>query len=196
MVRIYDERGEMVAQLCGSLIFPEGTGFSMSVSGFTPNAAGPGGTIAIYLNGQVVTTWDATDKNGNRVPNSYYHFVIEEHTAEGRTVVLARDAFVASNHEGEVSLTARPNIGRAGGTMLFSASFAGVPADEQSNIRIYTVAAELVRTIKLSNGTATWSLETEEGTPAATGVYLAVLDGINPTNGQKLVKITKVSVLH
>jgi hypothetical protein len=87
------------------------------------------------------------------------------------------------------------NIGRAGDTILFSASFAGVPADERSKIRIYTVAGELVRTAQITNGSVSWRLDTDDGKPAASGYYLAVLDGINPTNGQNLVKISKVLVI-
>jgi hypothetical protein len=196
VVRIYDERGEMVAQLCGSLVFPEETGFSLSLSNFVPNPSGPGGTIAVYLNGQIVTTWDTIGKNGEWVPNSYYHFVVEQHAADGRTVVLARDAFVAPYHGQDVSLAAQPNVGYKGGTIVFYASFAGVPADARSNVKIYTVAGELVRTIQVTDGTVTWSLEGDDGQPVASGVYLALLEGIEPTSGQKLTKITKVLVIH
>jgi hypothetical protein len=195
-IYVYDERGEKIGTICGLTGMPSEENLTMTISGFIRNSGGSGGNIVIYLNGQVIATWDCLDRNGNLVPNSFYHFVLMGNLADGTEVLLETDAFVAPHQEQAVSLSARPNTANAGDTIQFSASYAGVPADGQSKIRIYTVAGELVRTITLSNGTVSWQLDTADGSPVASGVYLAVLDGINPTNGQKLVKITKVMVRH
>jgi hypothetical protein len=195
-IYVYDERGEKVATICGLSGFAGEGSYTIAISDYTPDPGENGGTITIILNGLTIATWDCRDRNGNLIPNSFYHFVLFGHTPDGGEIVLETDAFIAPHRGHAVALTARPNKAGAGDNILFSASFDGVPADGQSKIRIYTVAGELVRTIAVSNGTASWQLETADGTPVASGVYLAVLDGINPTNGQKLVKITKVSVLH
>jgi hypothetical protein len=195
-VYVYDERGEKVAVVCGLSGFPGEGSYTIDISGYIPNSGGEGGTVTITLNGLAIAVWDCRDRNGNLVPNSFYHFVLFGHTPEGEEIVLETDAFIAPHQGRSALLTARPNKAGAGDNILFSASFDGVPADGRSKIRIYTVAGELVRTIQVSNGTASWQLETADGTPVASGVYLAVLDGINPTNGQKLQKIVKVMVVH
>ena len=168
----------------------------MTLSNFSPDPSGLGGNITILLNGQKVATWNATDSKGNIVPNSYYHFIMSEHTSDGNVVLMERDAFIAPFRGEPVSLSAMPNVGHPGGTITFSASFAGTPADGQSKVRIYAVSGELVQTLTLSNGVVTWDLTNTNYQAVASGVYLAVLTGIDPTNGQKLYKISKVMVTH
>jgi hypothetical protein len=195
-VTIYDERGEQVATLCAAINFPAGTAFSMSLSSFTPNPNAPGGTILVYLNNQLVGSWNATESNGSFVPNGFYHFVLQEHTSDGNTVQMERDAFIATYHGETVSLTAWPNRARPGDTIQFTASFAGNPADSQSKIKVYTVSGELVQTLPISGGTASWDLKNSSGTTVASGLYLAALDGVDPLSGQGLTKIVKLLVTH
>lgn len=182
--------------LCGTLSFPAGTTFSMALSSFVPNPSGTGGTINILLNGQIVATWNAIDSNGTIVPNGYYHFVIEEHSTDGNTVFLERDAFIAPNNNQLVDLVAMPNVGHPGDIIRFAASFAGTAADGQSKIRIYAVSGELVQTLQISNGTSSWNLVNSNYQTVASGVYIVVLDGLNPLNGQKCSKTVKVLVTH
>jgi hypothetical protein len=166
----------------------------MSLSNFIPSAIGFGGTLTVYLNGQTAAVWDARDNGGKTVPNSFYQFVMEVRTAEGGKVLLERDAFVSPNHGEAVGFAAVPNVGRPGDILRFSASFDGNPADSQSRVRIYTVAGELAQSLVPANGLAFWDLTNAGGQPVASGIYLAVLDGIDPTNGQKFNKIAKVLV--
>ncbi len=168
----------------------------MSLSSFQPNPSGLGGSIDIYLNGQLVATWNVTDDSGNIVPNSFYHFVLEEHPATGNSVLLERDAFVAPNHGGAVSLSALPNVGRPGDILQFSASFAGSPADSQSKIKIYAVSGELVRNLSIANGVTSWDQANASSQKVAAGVYIAVLEGVNPSNGQKLRAAIQILVIH
>jgi hypothetical protein len=195
-IRIYDERGEKIAQVCGVNDLPGDTDYTMTISRFIPNSSGGGGNITINLNGRFVAAWNCLDRNGNMVPNSYYHFVLEGHTQDGATIRLETTAFVAP-HRGEgISLNARPNIARDGDVILFYASLGGIPPDERSHVRIYTLAGELVQSIPITNGTASWILNAVDGRPVASGIYIAVLDGINPANGQKSSAKCKVLVLH
>jgi len=168
----------------------------MSLSSFVPNPSGAGGSIAVNLNGLAIATWNATGLNGKPVPNGFYHFVIEEHTAEGNTIFLERDAFLMPYHGQDASLSAMPNIGHSGDTIQFVASFAGTLADGQSKIKIYAVSGELVQTLAVQNGTAAWDLSNTGQKMVASGVYLAVLDGVDPANGQQGRKIVKVMVIH
>jgi hypothetical protein len=197
-VNIYDQRGEKVMTLCGSIVFSGGIQFSMSLSDFTPDPSGLGGQITIFLNGQAITNWDAKDQKGNWVPNSFYHFVMEEHSTDGNRVLLERDAYIAPYRGQAVLLTAWPNVAASGGSILFTASFAGTPANDQSRIKVYAVSGELVKTLtpSLPSGTVSWNLDDFEGRGVASGLYVVALDGIDWTNGRKLQKVVKVMITH
>jgi hypothetical protein len=196
VIKIYDERGEKVATICGSASLSNAATFSMNLSNFVPNPNGPGGTISVYLDGQLVGVWNATDDAGNLVPNGYYHFVLQEHTNNGGVVQLERDAFIPTYHGESVSLLALPNVGHPGDILKLTASFAGIPADSQSKIKIYATSGELVQNLPISGGVASWDLKNANGQIVASGVYVVVLDRIDPSSGQKLSKITKILVTH
>lgn len=168
----------------------------MTLSNFVPNPNGPGGTISIYLNGQTVGTWNATTDGGAWVPNGFYHFVLVEHANDGGTVQMERDAFISTFHGEAISLVAAPNIARPGDTVHFNASFAGTRADGQSRMKIYSTDGELIRTLVFVSGAVPWDLKNTSGQTVASGVYVAVLDGMDPLNGQSLNKIVKVLVTH
>lgn len=168
----------------------------MTLSNFVPNPNGPGGTITVFLNGQTVGTWNATTDSGEWVPNGFYHFVLVEHASDGSTVQMERDAFISTFHGESMALVAAPNMVHSGDSVNFNASFAGTPADSQSKIKIYATNGELVRTLILSFGTASWDLRNNHGQAVGSGIYIAVLDGIDPASGQSLNKIIKVLVTH
>ncbi len=185
-----------MASICWSVEFPYGTNFSMVISDFLPNTKGTGGTILIYLNGQIIATWNVTDSAGRLVPNGFYHFVVLETTKDGNTVQLERDAFISTYHGESVSLLALPNIGHPGDTIKFNASFAGIAGDSQSKIKIYMTDGELVQILEVSAGGASWDLRNVNGQIVASGLYFAVLDGVDPVGGQKLSQTKKILVTH
>jgi len=183
-----------VGETCGNLIFPPGTAFSMTLSAFVPDPSGVGGTITIYLNGQVVAVWDALDLKGDLVPNGHYHFVLEETDAQGRVILLERDAYIGARMGETSSLSALPNISVGGVNVIFTASLTGIPADAQSRIKLYTTGGELIRTLTPSAGTAVWDLANRSGRTVASGLYLAALEGPGAA-GDKLHKVIKVLVI-
>lgn len=166
----------------------------MALSTFVPNPSGPGGTIQIFLNGQLVGIWDARDIKGTIVPNGYYHFVLEEKDASGGKILMERDAYINAHHGEPIALSAAPNIAYAGGSIVFNGSLSGIPADGQSRIKVYTVGGELVKTLTPSGGSVTWDLSNGSQSPVASGVYLVVLEG-KVGAGDKLHKIIKVLVI-
>jgi len=183
-----------VAETCGNLTFPPGTTFSMSLSDFIPGPSGVGGAITILLNGLEVAVWDAMDLEGEPVPNGHYHFILEETDAQGRIVLLERDAYIGARTGEASTLSAVPNISVGGANVVFTASLTGIPADAQSRIKLYTTGGELVRTLVPSAGTVTWDLTSRSGRTVASGLYLAVLEGPGAV-GDKLHKVVKVLVL-
>jgi hypothetical protein len=82
-----------------------------------------------------------------------------------------------------------------GDTVTFACSFAGGPADGRSHIKIYNLTGEMVYEVAVSGGTATWDLTTLRHSPISSGIYLAVLDGIDPVSGLHLTKTSKILFL-
>lgn len=185
-----------MASFCGNVSFADGTPFSMRLSGFQPDPSGIGGSVTIQLNGQVIAIWDCRDLSGALVPNSIYHVVLFETTSDGRSVRLERDVFITNNHGQGADLAARPNQGKPGDILQFLASFAGMPADDTSKIKIFTTSGELVRNLTVSGGTSSWDLRNEQGVFVASGIYFAALDGKDPASGLRSFKVIKLLVTH
>jgi hypothetical protein len=79
---------------------------------------------------------------------------------------------------------------------MITASFAGVPADQRSSVKIYAMDGERVITLGLNFGTVYWNLENNIGQSVASGLYLIVLDGVDPVSGKQVRKTQKLLVLH
>jgi hypothetical protein len=168
----------------------------MSLSNFTPTSPEPGGSLNVLMNGQVIGTWNALDDSGHVVPNGIYHFVVEEHFPDGTVMILAQNAAIDPyTGQDTAQLMAAPNLVHAGESVKFTASFAGVPADGRSEIKIFNLMGERVDAIPVAGGTASWDLTTFKHLPIASGLYLAVLDGIDPVSGQRLSKSAKILYL-
>ena len=196
VVKIFDERGELIKTLCGTLTAPQSVTFTFTMSNFTPSSTGQGGTLTFYVNGQAIATWDVADKNGNRVPNSFYHVVLEQRVLDGSLYRKERDIFISTvTKTASVQLAAYPNIAHAGGSINLSAVFAGNPADSRSKIKIYSVSGELVKTMRLNAGQAFWDLTNAQGQSVSSGIYLIVLDGVDVNTGNPASKVIKVVVL-
>ena len=196
VVKIFDERGELVKTLCGTLTVSQSVTFTFTVSKFTPNSTGLGGTLTFYVNGQAIATWDATDKNGKLVPNSFYYLILEQRLTDGTLARRERDIFISTTTQtSTVQLLAYPNIAHTGGSISLSAVFAGNPADSRSKIKIYAVSGELVKTMELNAGQASWDLTNGQGSFVSSGVYLISLDGVDVNNGNQVKKVIKVVVL-
>jgi hypothetical protein len=197
VIRIYDTRGELVRLLNGVSAFRSTDVLTLSLSAFVPTSPQPGGSLNIEINGQVIGTWNALDNAGNVVPNGIYHIVVEEHFPDGTVMILAQNASVDPFTGQETAkLVAAPNMAHPGDPPIhFTASYAGTPADGRSQIKIYSLDGELVNELSVAGGTATWDLTTQRHEPIASGLYLAVLDGIDPMSGQHLTKTAKILYL-
>ncbi len=64
---------------------------------------------------------------------------------------------------------------------------------EKCTIRIFTLSGQMMRTIEHTNGTPfeKWDLNNEHGLPAASGMYIALVDV--PNVGQKILKIAIIN---
>lgn len=75
---------------------------------------------------------------------------------------------------------------RNGGTNI---KFGGLP--ESGEIKIYTVAAEHVRTVNITNAKADWDLRNDNGSSVASGVYLFLVKGSNGETGRGKMAVIK-----
>jgi hypothetical protein len=95
-----------------------------------------------------------------------------------------------------VSLIAMPNLAHSGGIIHFFASFGAASANERSSLKIFAVSGELVQIIPILEGAAYWDLTNRNGQISASGIYLAVLDGVDPVSGVSIRKAVKLMVIH
>ena len=148
------------------------------------------------MNGQAIATWDAMDKDGKLVSNGFYHLVLRQKFTDGTSARRERDVFISSNSQtSSAQLYASPNIANAGDTVRLSAAFGVNAADGRSTLKLYTVSGELVRTLTLSAGQASWDLTNTQGQTVSSGIYLIVLDGVDVNTGNPASKVIKVLVL-
>ncbi len=195
-VEIFDERGELVTTLCGTL-GPLAPGpLDLTVSSLVPNASGPGGTLDFLLNGKIAASWDTTDKNGKPVVNGFYYLVFQQRFTDGTHIRMEKTFFVAPwGRASDVQLTAWPNIVHGGESVRLTAVIGANPADGGSRLKIYSINGELVKNLAPSVGQMTWDLSNNHGQAVAAGLYLLVLDGRDPASGNPMHKTIKVVVL-
>jgi hypothetical protein len=195
-VKIFDERGELIRTLCGINQFKDPQPVSMSLSNFVHNPGGPGGTLSILVNGSVIAAWDVRDKDGKIVPNSFYHINLVLNFSDGTQLIFTQDIFLTPNINGSaIQLVAGPNIAAQGTIVRISASYGGIPADSRSKIKIYTLDGEMVKALSITNGLTLWDLTNSTNSGVASGLYLAVLDGVDVNTGNLVRKTIKIIVL-
>ena len=82
---------------------------------------------------------------------------------------------------------AYPNPWRSGRDSSIPVTFAGFSGPAE--IKIYTIAAEHVKTIQTSGSSAAWDLTNEAGERIASGVYLAA---VRSAEGKSVLKLAVI----
>jgi len=144
----------------------------------------------------MVAVWNATDHDGQVVPNGFYHLVFTQAMTDGSFTVLNRGVYVNPySQRALVQLTAYPNLLYSAGTVQVTASVEGSPADGKGLVKIHAMNGELVKALDLSNGQGAWDLTNRKGETVASGLYFISLDVMDPTTGAEAHKTVKVVVL-
>ena len=155
-----------------------------------------GGSMTLYVNGQAAAVWDGKDGAGNMVPSSFYHLVLVQDFTDGTFARLEKDVFIAPiGQAASVLLKALPNLAHSDEKIFITAIFGAVPADERSFVKVYTVDGERVKVLPLSHGQTVWDLTNNQGQEVSSGIYLILLDGMDPASGVPARKTIKVVVL-
>jgi hypothetical protein len=195
-VSLFDQRGELVKNLCGVLGVLNSQNLNLTVSSFAPNASGLGGTLVFSLNGKTLVTWNTTNNNGTVVPNGFYNLVLTQVFTDGTSVQLQTTVYVGTlSRTTQVQLSAQPNIAYSGGTIRLLGTVEGNPVTGNRVLKLYDTSKELVRTLDMSGGQAVWDLTNSAGQEVASGLYLIVLDIVDPQTGTPAQKVIKVVVL-
>jgi hypothetical protein len=196
MISLFDQRGELVKSLCGLLGGLNPQNLNLTVSSFIPNASGLGGTLVFYLNGKTLATWDTTNNDGVVVPNGFYPLVLTQVFTDATSAQSQTTVYVgALSRTAQIQLSAQPNIVTSGGTIRLLAMVEGVPVSGSHVLKLYDTSRELMKTLDMSGGQAVWDLTNSVGQDVASGLYLIVLDTVDPQTGNPAQKVIKVVVL-
>jgi len=198
-VTIYNEAGEVVKHLFQLTDDP--TGSSMSNVTLSSNVLKPGTTVAtgqptsvqiiVQASGMPMTlTWDGTSDNGSLVTAGHYQMEVHWDDGPGKVTDISRGILVIS---GSIpgNITAQPNILKPALGMVTSFQV-DTDQDLTVSVSIYTMAGELVTTVKGAPGTnqALWN-----ATGLASGLYLAEVLVSNIQGGLIQRQIRKVEVV-
>ncbi len=151
--------------------------------------------MTISLDQQVVTVWDARDAQGHWVANGVYQILVEEKSGSNSYFYSQNISIMAQSQVSQSGLKAAPNLAYSGDQVHLTATIEGQPANAPAVIKIYTLFGELVRTLPLSGGQAVWDLQTRANASVASGLYFAVLDGVDSLTGRPIEKSVKIIVL-
>jgi hypothetical protein len=193
-VNIFDDRGELVRQLCGSGVFTGNGSLNLTFSPYQPLPETIGGSLAILVNGTVVAVWDSLNQQGNVVPNGFYQVQLIQNPNFSNQRLISMDVYIDSYHSiTPIQLSASPNIISQGGVVIFNCLVQNLPAGPGNEpLRIYTLAGDLVKTLAWTNGQTSWNLTNLSGQTVASGLYLAAEETTDAFSPNKIHKIVKV----
>jgi flagellar hook assembly protein FlgD len=199
-VNIFNEAGEVVRHLYGYMDdpgLPIGLSIELSspviqpgyeTSGSTPNR------VAVMLSNGVTIMWEGKSDTGIFVQNGQYYIEVHTVDGQGREATVTRQVAVRgeNEHSGVGQITARPNILNSENgyqTVLKSNSSMSLTIKAS----VYTIAGELVGVMQGETGTnrVGW-----DASSLVSGLYLAVVEGIDSEGGLVSRQIVKIVVIH
>ncbi len=191
VLRIYDDRGELVRTIDLGKTDEVVSYFDVSNTPFSPDGDGIDDLLILEFNGRQAT-WDGTDEDGNLLPNGNYYVTIESiEVGAERVLVSHQVVLLAGAPRGIENIVLAPNP--AHDTVLISYSY---PNARSVRIKIYNLAAELVRVLDDNDldGRIRWNLDLSAGNRASSGVYILMIEG-KAANGETVRAITRLMVL-
>jgi hypothetical protein len=199
-VLIYNEAGEVVRHLYAYTSNPGQTivtSAQLSSSVIEPtNGTSTGGTssaVTISLSNGTTVVWDGKSDTGSIVQNGQYFVEIHSLDGQGGDTIIDERISVLDGNNGMGPVFAKPNIlNSANG---FSTTFVDTTAATLTlSVRIYTTAGELAAPV--INGAAGTNEASWTATGLASGLYIAVVESLNPAGGIADQKVLKLVVLH
>jgi flagellar hook assembly protein FlgD len=168
---------------------------SLSASTIAPSDVGSSGVptqLDIVLSNGITLVWDGKSDSGNFVQNGEYLVEVQSGTGAGAVLVQEVSVQDRGSTAGAGVVTAWPNILSASNGTMVTTFHTDSSFTLTLNASIYTIAGELVHAIKGSQGSnqVTWN-----AAGLASGIYLAVVEEIDPSGGLLSRQILKIAVI-
>jgi uncharacterized repeat protein (TIGR01451 family) len=200
MVSVYNEAGEVVRRLYGMADDSKGTVMSdvdLNTTVIVPGAAAGNNPtqleIVLENSGVPVTlTWDGTGDSGAVVAGGHYELHVQWDNGQGTVTDITRGVMVAGEKIPLGQVTAAPNVLNASNGMT-TAFMVNAAPPLTLRVRVYTIAGELAAGPQAGGSggnSVTW-----DASGMASGMYLAVVEGLNTQGGTALKQIVKVLVV-
>ncbi len=149
--------------------------------------------IVVNTTGAPVTmTWDGTNNSATNVTPGTYQIELHWDDGQGQSSNITRTITVVSGGGASGTVLAEPNVLVTGLTSTtFNAT--GITNAWTLNVKIYTIAGELITSITGAPGTASapWN-----ASGMASGIYIAVATVQDVNGGTLGVRTMKVLILH
>jgi uncharacterized repeat protein (TIGR01451 family) len=197
---IYNSAGEVVRTLYNVVddaIGTQMTNVNLSANVFNPgvgtNGNGTNLKILITTSGTPVTlTWDGTNNSATNVTPGTYTIELHWDNGEGQTTNITRSVVVMGGGASG-TVIAEPNVLEPSQTMTTTFNGAGITNASTLNIKIYTIAGQLVTTTTGGAGTASAAWD---ATGIASGIYIASVQVLDANGGVIKQQLLKILVLH
>jgi len=197
---IYNSAGEVVRRLYKMVDDPVGgamTGVELSTGVIEPGVASPTdpGQLEVVLQttaGPVTLVWDGRNDKGEVVMGGHYQLEVKWDNGKGNVTEITKGVLVVGGRIAQGTVVARPNVLTGPGPRV-----AVIEVNSAQGLRVrgrvYTIAGELVATLE-SDPMNPWQTSWEAGN-VASGLYLAVVEGLNSKGGRVLKQIVKIMVV-
>ncbi len=197
-VTIYNSTGEVVRTLYNTVTdwnYSQTMNMTLNANVIQPGGRGPGAAVLqmVILNSgaSVTLIWDGTNNQGTLVTPGTYRVQCEWNNGEGQGNIIRPVIVMGAGVSGTVA--AEPNILQSGQTLTTTFNAAGIPNAWAVNVKIYTIAGQLVASRDGEPGTATvpWAAN-----GMASGLYIAAVQVQDSNGGVLQNQMLKVLVLH
>jgi uncharacterized repeat protein (TIGR01451 family) len=197
---IYNSAGEVVRTLYN--VVSDGNNSQMTNVNLSSPVVQPGSTIATAANLQIIVvnsgtpvtlTWDGTNNQGTAVTPGTYSIQINWDDGQGQTTDISKTVLVTGGGGVSGVVVAEPNVLEPSQTLSTTFNGMGVANAWAVNVKIYTIAGQLVASIQGTPGmqTAQWT-----ATNIASGLYFAVVQVLDSNGGVIEHQTLKLLVLH
>jgi flagellar hook assembly protein FlgD len=199
-VSVYNEAGEVVRHLYGVTDDPLGstmTNVTLSSNVIDPGATGANDPnqliLVIETTGTPVTlVWDGNNDSASLVGGGRYELHVQWNNGQGSVTDITKGVLVVGARTPLGQVVAAPNLLNASSGMITTFKV-NTTQSLTLRVRVYTMAGELAA--KPADGTVGANSVTWDATGLASGMYLGVVEGLNPQGGLALRQIVKVVIV-
>jgi hypothetical protein len=198
---IYNSAGELVRTLYNVVsdsFNSQMTNVNLSSNVIKPGSSTTGNTaslqIIVVTSGTPVTlTWDGTNNSATVVTPGSYTIQLNWDDGRGASTDISRTVLVTPPTGSTGVVVARPNVLEPSQTMSTTIDGTGISNAWTVNMRVYTIAGQLITSVQGTPGTASviWN-----ASGMASGIYFVGVDVLNANGGNIDHQTLKILVLH